>query len=213
MSSTKCRPFCLGLNVLINRPQMDICRAVHSKIDVNSLHFVGFCGLIPVDFTLIHQGCFTGTGAIICLPVISKAPLKNRSHELINTLKPGPWFNIKMTSYRYRKSHCGDKTVVRSSYLHNGISYTGKMTSLYWIRALITHICVSEMGQAMAFVPIWHQAVTWTSDNCLLIGPTGRKCESKYTNFLSTKLSWNRILQTGVHFVQNVLDGQLMYPH
>ena len=48
----------------------------------------------------------------------------------------GPWFNIKMSSYQYRKSHCGDKMVVRSSYLHNGISYTGKMTSLYWIRAL-----------------------------------------------------------------------------
>ena len=46
---------------------------------------------------------------------------------------PGPWFNIKMSSYQYRKSHCGDKTVVRSSYLHNGISYTGKMASLYWI--------------------------------------------------------------------------------
>ena len=45
-------------------------------------------------------------------------------------------FNMKMTSYRYRKSHCGDNTVVNSSYLHNGISYTGKMTSLYWIRAL-----------------------------------------------------------------------------
>ena len=43
-------------------------------------------------------------------------------------------FNIKMASYQYRKSHCWDKTVVRSSYLHNGISYTGKMTSLYWIR-------------------------------------------------------------------------------
>ena len=42
-----------------------------------------------------------------------------------------------MPSYQYRKSHCGDKTVVRSSYLHNGISHTGKMTSLYWIRALI----------------------------------------------------------------------------
>ena len=40
-----------------------------------------------------------------------------------------------MPSYQYRKSHCGDKTVVRSSYLHNGISYTGKMSSLYWIRA------------------------------------------------------------------------------
>ena len=48
---------------------------------------------------------------------------------------PGPWFNIKMSSYQYRKSHCRDKTVVRSSYLHNGISYTGKMTSLYWIGA------------------------------------------------------------------------------
>ena len=33
------------------------------------------------------------------------------------------------------QSHCGDKTILRSSYLHNGISYTGKMTSLYWIRA------------------------------------------------------------------------------
>ena len=45
------------------------------------------------------------------------------------------WILIRMSSYQYRKSHCGDKTVVRSSYLHNGISYTGKMTSLYWIRA------------------------------------------------------------------------------
>ena len=47
---------------------------------------------------------------------------------------PGPWFNIKMTSYQYRKSHCGDKTILRPSYLHNGISYTDKMTSLYRIR-------------------------------------------------------------------------------
>ena len=46
----------------------------------------------------------------------------------------GSWFNIKM-SYQHRKSHCGDKTILRPSYLHNGISYTGKMTSLYWIRA------------------------------------------------------------------------------
>ena len=39
-------------------------------------------------------------------------------------------------SYQYRKSHCGDMTFERWSRLHNGISYTGKMTSLYWIRAL-----------------------------------------------------------------------------
>ena len=49
---------------------------------------------------------------------------------------PGPRFNIKISPYQYRKSHCGDKTVIRSSYLRNGISYTGKKSSLYWIRAL-----------------------------------------------------------------------------
>ena len=42
----------------------------------------------------------------------------------------------RMSSYQYRKSHCGDKTVVRSSYLHNGISYGGKI-SLYCIRAQV----------------------------------------------------------------------------
>ena len=47
------------------------------------------------------------------------------------------WFNKKMTSYQYRKSHCGDRTILRPSYLHNVISYTSKMTSLYWIRAQV----------------------------------------------------------------------------
>ena len=38
-----------------------------------------------------------------------------------------------MPSYQYRKYHCRDKTFVRSSYLHSGISYTGKMSTLNWI--------------------------------------------------------------------------------
>ena len=38
-----------------------------------------------------------------------------------------------MLSYQDRKSHCDDKTAVASSYTHNGISYTDKMVSLYWI--------------------------------------------------------------------------------
>ena len=58
--------------------------------------------------------------------------------ETWTTQYTGPRFNIKMSSYQYRKSHCGDKTVVRSSYLHYGISYTSKMSSLYWIRALVS---------------------------------------------------------------------------
>ena len=52
--------------------------------------------------------------------------------------RAGPWFNIKVTSCQYRKSHCGDKTILRPSYLHNGISYTGEMTSLYWIKAQVS---------------------------------------------------------------------------
>ena len=60
----------------------------------------------------------------------------------------GSWFNIKMSSYQYRKSHCGDKTVVRSSYLHNGISYTGKMASLYWISPLKCFIKFSTKGSS-----------------------------------------------------------------
>ena len=52
--------------------------------------------------------------------------------EVKHKKNAGPWFNVKMSSYQYRKSHCEDKTAVRSSYLHNGISYGGKMSSLYW---------------------------------------------------------------------------------
>ena len=66
----------------------------------------------------------------------------------------GPWFNIKMMSYRYRKSHCGDKTVVRSSYLHSGISYTGKMTSLYWVGALVPFF--KYWYQILYTHPLWY---------------------------------------------------------
>ena len=40
-----------------------------------------------------------------------------------------------MPSYQCRKSLCGDKMILRPSYLHKRISYTGKVTSLNWIRA------------------------------------------------------------------------------
>ena len=33
--------------------------------------------------------------------------------------------------------NCGDQTVLKSSYLHNGISYPGKMVYLYWISLLM----------------------------------------------------------------------------
>ena len=55
------------------------------------------------------------------------------------------WFDKKMPSYQCRESHCGDKTIFRPSYLHNGISYTGKMTSLYWIKAQESKPCTSQV--------------------------------------------------------------------
>ena len=89
----------------------------------------------------IHIGSTWGQWSLlsgyICTTKRSKAWTKKKANS-------GPWFNIKTSSYQYRKSHCGDKTVVRSSYLHTGISYTGKMTSLYWIRALVTW-CTLEL--------------------------------------------------------------------
>ena len=55
-----------------------------------------------------------------------------------------------MTSYQYRKSHCGDKTILRPSYLHNGISYTGKTTFLCWIWALVYSLYSHFRGRGSA---------------------------------------------------------------
>ena len=59
-----------------------------------------------------------------------------------------------MTSYQYRKSHCGDKTILRPSYLHNGISYPGKTTSLYWIgpqrTPVLTQLSLDKMAVILA---------------------------------------------------------------
>ena len=60
----------------------------------------------------------------------------HRGNYIIVLLELEPRFNIKMSSYQYRKSHCGDESIVRWSYLHYKISYTGKTTSLYWISPL-----------------------------------------------------------------------------
>ena len=37
-----------------------------------------------------------------------------------------------------KEYHCGDKTILRPSYIHNRISYTGRTSRLYWARALVS---------------------------------------------------------------------------
>ena len=88
--------------------------------------------------------------------VITKPQRVNPVNMMTYAMAPGPQFNIKMSSYQYRNTHCGDKTIVRSSYLHNGISYTGNTTSLYWIRGLATkgqfpHLCDSDRDLLVLF--------------------------------------------------------------
>ena len=79
-------------------------------------------GLAVMSFTLKQYCTMQGTGkssdCSIDLPWLIKI-----SWKFCTT---GPWLNMKMSSYQYRKSDCGDKTTVRSSYLHNGITSTGK---------------------------------------------------------------------------------------
>ena len=98
-----------------------ICACLHTKIYVCRVNSI-----------------YAGTG--VGLPTCYKPISKHYIFWSLTAWYTGPWFNIKMLSYQYRKSHCGDKTVVRSSYLHNGISYTGKITSLYWIGALAPYL-------------------------------------------------------------------------
>ena len=45
----------------------------------------------------------------------------------------------KMSSYKYKNSYRGDKTILQPFYLHNGIPYTGETTHLHWIRLLDLH--------------------------------------------------------------------------
>ena len=48
-----------------------------------------------------------------------------------------------------KRSQSQDKTILRPSYLHNGISCIGKMTSLYWIRAQVSNI--STLWRALIY--------------------------------------------------------------
>ena len=108
---------------------------------------------------------------------------------ILNANHTGPWFNIKMTSYQYRKSHCGDKTVVRSSYLHNGISYTGKMSSLYWIGAqeIITFAAglqimfyIYEKGSLFVYVSTSPQNINFAIAN-------GCRCSKTASNHVTAE--------------------------
>ena len=108
------------------------------------------------------------------------------------------WFYIKMLSCQYRLSHCGDKTILWQSYLHNGISYIHKI-SLCWTRALVIYhirgnlkhcellpdicpphlhsgrcgLCFSLLGEADIHMPAcrsWHSLTPVSTTHLVLFG-------------------------------------------
>ena len=89
---------------------------------------------------------------------------------------PGPWLNIKMPSYQWRKSHCGCKTVVRSCCLHKGVSYISKMASLFESPPGHNQRTANRNGQChcwiLRYVAFWHefQIRTFTHWSMWLVG-------------------------------------------
>ena len=88
------------------------CNRKYNRMSIMAMHLFSYL----FSQSISRRGTIRGMG-----------PAIDSRHYYVNIYggwQPGPWFNIKMSSYQYRKSHCGDKTVVRSSHLHNRISYT-----------------------------------------------------------------------------------------
>ena len=113
-------------------------------------------------------------------------------------------FNIKMTSYQYRESHCGDKTILRPSYLHNEISYTGKMTSLYWIRALefcslFLKWCPYSTMWVGHFNSLWPRDAIWRHSSGSTLVQVMTCCLTTPTNYLNQILCWHIIGPLGIH--------------
>ena len=109
---------------------------------------------------------------------------------------PGPWFNVKMSSYQYKESHCGDKTISWPSYLHNGISYTGKTTFLYWIRRLLSGANLTTIALKPLIVILYSfQLKFGKSHNTPVSYPTmhhlRQKCAHVCTFLLQNGVLWN----------------------
>ena len=145
MSHDFTRILVIHSNILVNKTWIDLFRDVY----IGMWWYI--CILIFAEKLVDFNRCNYSMSCQICsqfvfcpyfthiyiereiLPIFVR--ITSLTLELLLVMKWGPSFNIKMSSYQYRKSHCEDKMVVWPFYLNNWISYTDKMTSLYWMRA------------------------------------------------------------------------------
>ena len=129
-----------------------------------------------------------------------------------------------MSSYQYRKSHYGDKTILRPSYLHNGISYTGKMASLYWIRALF------YPNRHHTEIFPYHMCMhPWTTHLCMLASMSSLPCCELSTDTVGFVVManhvngdrwaiilpspyrhctrWNKFTVKGLNYLEHIIKG------
>ena len=67
-----------------------------------------------------RRGCDVFMWASCQTVMTITTPLPETVNYLRKVLQHRGWFNINMTSYQYRNSHCGDKMILRPRYLQNG---------------------------------------------------------------------------------------------
>ena len=112
--------------------------------------FPAFFFIFILDVTISYESGLTE----ICRQINFSKTADNISE------RTGPWFNIKMPSYRYRKPHCGDKTILGPSYIYNGILYTGKETTLHCMRAqgssLSSFLCLWSISSTSWLITTHH---------------------------------------------------------
>ena len=89
--------------------------------------------------------------------------------------------------------------------------YTSNRHVTHWGR--VTHKCVGNVtiiGSDNGLSPVRRQAIIWTNDGILLIGPSGTNFSKIYT-FHSRKCVWKGRLRNAGHFVSapNLLIGSL----
>ena len=143
MLSAKWRPFHLGLNVLNN--SLELRYSHHDMVSRYIGYFLMFCNLLwsvhvklSISYghnTYLDLACCTSIYLntwFIVAPLYQCHPLM--SWRLQKSIHKEPGCRFNMPSYQHRNYHCGDKMILWSSYLHNGIAYTGETISLYWIR-------------------------------------------------------------------------------
>ena len=148
---------------------------------------------------------------------------------------PGTQSNIKSISYQHRKSHCGYKMILWSSYLHNGIS-------LLWVVGLEPIIPISVRATALSqwghymvarycstsiILPIMYWLSYITNGQLILLtqkstqmnpGKKYQTCTVEMTDGL-TILTWlglkakpNRnILCKGIHYYHVLVDVTIYY--